>query len=141
VATRRPRWCAGDPDLERQIQQFLDAVRRSGAAMQEAERENRAIAQYNAGIQAGNARRYGEAEAAFRLAADMSSRPDFQSRALRLATRMRQQADGLRAFDLARAGQVAQAIAIFKGMDRASMSAEDQKWLDVNLARLRARQH
>jgi len=54
---------------------------------------------------------------------------------------MRQQADGLRAFDLARAGQVAQAIAIFKGMDRASMSAEDQKWLDVNLARLRARQH
>jgi len=132
---------AGDPDLERQIQQFLDAVRRSGAAMQEAERENRAIAQYNAGIQAGNARRYGEAEAAFRLAADMSSRPDFQSRALRLATRMRQQADGLRAFDLARAGQVAQAIAIFKGMDRASMSAEDQKWLDVNLARLRARQH
>jgi len=54
---------------------------------------------------------------------------------------MRQQRDGERAFALARSGQVGEAIAIFEAMDRSSMSAEDRKWLDTNLARLRAQKH
>jgi hypothetical protein len=54
---------------------------------------------------------------------------------------MRQQQDGARAFALARAGQVEEAIAIFEAMDRGAMSAEDRKWLDANLARLRAQRH
>jgi hypothetical protein len=52
---------------------------------------------------------------------------------------MHQQQDGERAFALARAGRVDEAIAIFEAMDRATMSAEDRKWLDANLAQLRAR--
>jgi hypothetical protein len=52
---------------------------------------------------------------------------------------MRQQQDAERAFTLAQAGKVAEAIAIFEAMDRNSMSAEDRQWLEANLARLRAR--
>ena len=107
----------------------------------ETDQENRAIDEYNRGVNASNARRYADAEAAFRRAAEGSARPEFQATARRLATRMRQQQDGERAFALARSGQVAQAIAIFEAMDRASMSAEDRRWLDTNLAQLRARRH
>jgi len=72
--------------------------------------------------------------------AEMEARPSTAA-PRRLATRMRQQQDGERAFALARSGQVAQAIAIFEAMDRASMSAEDRKWLDSNLALLRSQRH
>jgi tetratricopeptide (TPR) repeat protein len=129
---------ADDAELAREAQGYLDTLRRAQRVAAETERENHAIDAYNAGVAAGNARRYAEAEAAFRRAAALSGRPEFQRQALRLATRMHQQQDGERAFALARAGQVGEAIAIFEGMDRASMSAEDRKWLDENLARLRA---
>jgi hypothetical protein len=90
---------------------------------------------------AANARRYADAEAAFGRAEEQSARPEFQARARRLVTRMRQQQDGERAFALARGGQLEQAIAIFEAMDPASMSAEDRHWRDTNLARLRAQRH
>jgi hypothetical protein len=124
---------ADDAELAREAQGYLDTLRRAQRVAAETERENHAIDAYNAGVAAGNL-----AEAAFRRAAALSGRPEFQRQALRLATRMHQQQDGERAFALARAGQVGEAIAIFEGMDRASMSAEDRKWLDENLARLRA---
>jgi tetratricopeptide (TPR) repeat protein len=90
-------------------------------------------------VNASNAQHYAEAETAFRRAASISDDAGFQARSLRLATRMHQQQDGERAFALARAGRVDEAIAIFEAMDRATMSAEDRKWLDANLAQLRAR--
>ena len=132
---------ADDPELARVAQGYLDDLHRANRVTAETEQENRAIAEYNAGVVAANARRYANAEAAFRRAAAQSARPEFQAKAQRLATRMRQQQDGERAFALARAGQVEEAIAIFEAMDRGSMSAEDRKWLDTNLARLRAQRH
>ena len=132
---------ADDPELARDAQRYLDDLRRANRLAAEAQQENRAIAEYNDGVNASNAGHYAEAEAAFRRAASISARPEFQAGARRLATRMRQQLDGERAFALARQGRVTEAIAIFEAMDRASMSAEDRKWLDTNLARLRARQH
>ena len=131
---------ADDPELARDAQQYLDDVRRAKRLTAETERENHAIDEYNQGVNASNARRYAEAEGAFRRAASISARPEFQATALRLATRMRQQLDGERAFALAREGRVSEAIAIFEAMDRAAMSAEDRKWRDTNLARLRAQQ-
>ena len=128
-----------DPALAREAQTVLDSLHASTRRVAETEQQNRAIAEYNAGVAANNAGRYAEAEAAFRRAASISVRPEFQATARRLATRMRQQLDGERAFALARQGQVTEAIAIFEAMDRASMTAEDRKWLDSNLARLRAR--
>ena len=130
---------AEDPALAREAHDYIDSLRAMTRRAAETDQENRAIDEYNRGVNASNARRYADAEAAFRRAAEGSARPEFQAKARRLATRMRQQQDGERAFALARSGQVAQAIAIFEAMDRASMSAEDRKWLDSNLARLRAR--
>jgi hypothetical protein len=130
---------ADDPELARQAQKYLDEYREQSRLVDETAQENRAIAEYNAGVAAGNAHRYAAAEAAFKRAEAMSSRPELQAKAKRLATRMRQQQDGERAFGLAREGHWDQAIAIFEAMDRASMTAEDRKWLDTNLARLKSR--
>jgi len=132
---------ADDAELAREAQRYLDDLHRANRLAAETEQENRAIDAYNQGVSASNAGHYADAEAAFRRAASISAHPEFQAKARRLATRMRQQQDGERAFALARAGQVAQAIAIFEAMDRASMSAEDRKWLDTNLAQLRAQRH
>jgi tetratricopeptide (TPR) repeat protein len=132
---------ADDAELTRMAQGYLDELHRANRVTAETTQENHAIAEYNAGVVAGNAKRYADAEAAFRRAAEQSARPEFQAQATRLATRMRQQQDGARAFALARAGQVEEAIAIFEAMDRGAMSAEDRKWLDANLARLRAQRH
>ena len=129
---------ADDPALARQAQAVLDSLHASTRRVAETEQQNRAISEYNAAVAASNAGRYAEAEAAFRRAASISARPEFQAKARRLAARMRQQLDGERAFALARQGRVDEAIAIFEAMDRASMSAEDRKWLDANLARLHA---
>jgi tetratricopeptide (TPR) repeat protein len=130
---------ADDPELVRELESVLDSLHAATRRSERTDQENRAIAEYNRGVVAGNAHRYSEAQAAFKRAASISARPEFQRQALRLATRMRQQQDGERAFALARAGQVGEAIAIFEAMDRASMSAEDQQWRDTNLAHLRAR--
>ena len=132
---------ADDPELSRMAERYVAELQRVSRATAATDQENQAISEYNRGVQAANARRYTDAEAAFRRAADRSARPEFQAKALRLATRMRQQQDGERAFALARSGQVGEAIAIFEAMDRSSMSAEDRKWLDTNLARLRAQKH
>ncbi|HVQ27748.1 MAG TPA: tetratricopeptide repeat protein, partial [Planctomycetota bacterium] len=129
---------ADDPALARQAQAVLDSLHASTRRVAETEQQNRAISEYNAAVAASNAGRYAEAEAAFRRAASISARTEFQAKARGLAARMRQQLDGERAFALARQGRVDEAIAIFEAMDRASMSAEDRKWLDANLARLHA---
>jgi tetratricopeptide (TPR) repeat protein len=130
---------ADDPALARQAQTYLDSLHVGTRRVAEVDQQNKAIAEYNKGVTAGNAGRYAEAEAAFRRAAALSALPEFQVKARRLATRMHQHQDGERAFTLARQGQVAEAIAIFEAMDRAAMSAEDRKWLDTNLSLLRAR--
>jgi len=132
---------AGDPELAAEAQRTLDEFQASLRLVHETDQQNRAVAEYNAGVKASNGRRWSEAEAAFQRAAAISARPEFQAQARRNATRMRQQRDGERAFALARKGQVAEAIAIFEAMDRAAMSAEDKAWLDTNLARLRAQNH
>jgi tetratricopeptide (TPR) repeat protein len=131
---------ADDPALARDAQAYLDTLHAATRRVAETDVENRAIAEYNQGVIAGNGRRYAAAEAAFRRAASISARPEFQLKANRLATSMRHHLDGEHAFELARHGDVAQAIAIFEGMDRVSMSAEDRRWRDTNLARLRAQQ-
>jgi hypothetical protein len=46
-------------------------------------------------------------------------------------------ARGERAVALARAGDVAQALALFQAMDRTSMSDEDRRWLDRNVTQLK----
>jgi len=132
---------ADDPAVARQAQGYLDSLHVATRRVAEADQQNKAIAEYNKGVTAGNAGRYAEAEAAFGRAASISARPEFQEKARRLATRMRQHRDGERAFALARQGQLAEAIAIFEAMDRAAMSAEDRKWRDTNLARLRAQKN
>ena len=129
---------AGDPALAREAQDSIDSLRAVTRRVAATDQENRAIDEYNRGVAANNAHRYAEAEAAFRRAATISARPEFQRQARRLATRMRQQQDAERAFALAREGRVGEAIAIFEAMDRDSMGADDRKWLDTNLARLRA---
>jgi tetratricopeptide (TPR) repeat protein len=130
---------ADDPGLARQAQGYLDSLRTMTRRASETAQANEAIDEYNRGVNASNAQHYAEAETAFRRAAAISDDAGFQARSLRLATRMHQQQDGERAFALARAGRVDEAIAIFEAMDRATMSAEDRKWLDANLAQLRAR--
>jgi tetratricopeptide (TPR) repeat protein len=128
-----------DAALTRALQATLDSLHATTRRNAQTEQENRAIDEYNRGVNASNAKRYPEAEAAFRRAAELSAAPRLRAESRRLATRMRQQQDAERAFTLAQAGKVAEAIAIFEAMDRNSMSAEDRQWLEANLARLRAR--
>ena len=132
---------AEDPALAREAQGYIDSLRAMTRRAAATDQENEAIDEYNRGVNASNTRHYADAEAAFKRAASISARPEFQAKARRLATRMRQQQDAERAFALARAGKVEEAIAIFEAMDRASMTAEDRKWLDTNLALLRGQRH
>jgi tetratricopeptide (TPR) repeat protein len=136
----RPR-VADDAALARELQASLDSLHAGTRRIAQTEQENRAIDEYNRGVNASNAKRYPEAEAAFRRAAELAAGPKLRADAQRLATRMRQQQEGERAFALARAGRVAEAIAVFEAMDRNAMSAEDRTWLDANLARLRGQKH
>jgi len=130
---------ADDPQLALDADRYLENLRASARQAKQTAEENRAIAEYNAGVKAANGRRFSYAAAAFRRAASISARPAFQRQALRLATRMEQRAEGERALGIARQGDVAQAIAIFERLDRTHMDVEDLRWLDANLARLRAR--
>src|SRR5439155_21454618 len=114
-------------------------VRAALRGARETAQQNRAIAEYNTGVKHANFRRYVDAAAAFRRAAAASAEPAFQRRSLQLAARMERRAAGELALGLARKGQVAEAIAILERMDRSAMDAEDRRWLDENLARLRSR--
>jgi len=136
LQTARDR-VADDPQLAREADGYLEDLRASARKVREAEQENRAIAEYNAGVKAANRQRYGDAAAAFRRAASASARPTFQRQTLALAARMEQRVQGERAMALARQGNLTQAIALLEAMDRRAMDAEDLRWLDTNLARLR----
>src|SRR5262249_27230655 len=116
---------------------YLADLDRAQTRAQETATENAAIGEYNRAVKAANSARFGEAAAAFRRAAAGSTRDSFRQESLRLARRMELRARGARAMALARAGDVKGALAIFEAMDRAQMTEEDRRWLDVNLAQLR----
>ena len=130
---------ADDPALAAEADRYLENVRAALRGARETAQRNRAIAEYNAGVKHANVQRYVDAAAAFRRAAAASAEPAFQRRSLELAARMEQRATGERALTLARKGQVSEAIAILERMDRSAMDAEERRWLDENLARLRSR--
>lgn len=129
------------PELVADADGFLTQIRQ-GLAGQERERasvsrENAAIADYNAAVAALNAQRYEQAAAGFRRAAAGSGRATFRSKALAMAVRMDLRARGGRALELARAGKVEEALAIFRAMDRSGMGAEDAQWYERTVARLK----
>src|ERR1051325_5601959 len=107
------------------------------ARARETATQNGAIREYNSGIAAANAGKFATAAAAFRRAAAASARGDFRTEALRMAARMDLHVRGERAIALAKAGDVAQALAIFEGMDPKSMSHEDREWHRRNVAQLK----
>ena len=129
------------PELVADADGFLARIRQ-GQAGQASERtrvarENAAIADYNAAVAALNAQRYEQAAAGFRRAAAGSGRATFRREALAMALRMDLRVRGERALALARAGQVDEALAIFRAMDRPRMGAEDGQWYDRTVARLK----
>jgi tetratricopeptide (TPR) repeat protein len=136
LAAARER-LADDPELVREADHYLSLLKTQQSHQREAAVETAAIAEYNAGIEALNSRRYAAAAAAFRRAAAASARADFRRHALQMAVRMDLHVRGDRAVALANAGKIAEALAIFEAMDRASMSEEDRRWLDGNIAQLR----
>src|SRR5262249_12324435 len=87
---------ADDPALAAEAQRYLDGVRATIREAGETAQQNRAIAEYNAGVKHANLRRYVDAAAAFRRAAAASREPTFQRRSRELATRMEQRAEGER---------------------------------------------
>ncbi len=131
---------ADDPQLAGEADGYLGQMAAARQVQGDTRRENGAIGDFNAGVRAANQQRYADAAAAFRRAAAASRRTPFRTRALRMVVRMDLRARGERALDLARQGHVAQALAIFASMDRASMNNEDRRWLDHSLSILRKSQ-
>lgn len=131
---------ADDPELAAEADQFLSQVTRARAAgaaeSDRVDRENAAIAHFNAGVACAKAQRWSAAAGEFRKAAAGSARPAFRRDALRQAVRMDMRVRGERALELARAGDIGGALAMFRAMDRTSMGADDRRWLDENIARL-----
>ncbi len=128
---------ADDPELVREADRYLAQFTQARERQDETLHENRAIAEYNAGVTSANARRFAEAAAAFRRAAEASGRDAFRADARRMARRMDMRVQGERAMELARQGDTAGARALLEAMDRSVLDAEDRRWLDTNLARLR----
>lgn len=132
---------AGEPGLAQEADGFLAQLRQGRDAQQRSQervsRENAAIAEYNAAVQDLNAQRFAEAAAGFRRAAAGSDRAAFRREALALALRMDLRVRGQRAVELANAGRVAEALAIFQAMDRTRMNAEDARWYDRTVAQLK----
>lgn len=131
---------AGEPGLVNDAEGFLSQIREGRAAQRQSQatvdRENAAIAEYNAAVQQLNAQRFADAAAGFRRAAAASGRARFRRDALALALRMDLRVRGQKAVELANAGRVGEALAIFKTMDRAAMNAEDGRWYDRTVAQL-----
>ena len=131
------RRVADDPELASEADRFLEQFAQARAKQADAQRENRAITDYNAGVQAANARRHADAAAAFRRAAEATGHDDFRSRSRLLAKRMDMRVVGDRAMELARNGDRAGARALLDSIDRNVLDAEDRRWLDDNRAKLR----
>ncbi len=131
------RHVADDPELAGEADRYLEQFAQARAKQADAQRENRAIAEYNAGVKAANALRHAEAAAAFRRAAGATGRDDFRSRAQLMARRMDMRVVGDRAMELAQRGDRAGALAVLDSIDRNVLDAEDRRWLDSNRARLR----
>jgi tetratricopeptide (TPR) repeat protein len=130
---------ADDPELAREAGEALEHFARARVQQGETLRENRAIAEYNSGVKAGNARRFTEAAAAFRRAAEASARDTFRTEARRMARRMDARAQGERAVALARTGDTRGALALLEAIDRSALDPDERRWLDDNLAKLRSR--
>jgi hypothetical protein len=128
---------ADDAEVARAADSYIDQLHAAAAGNRATANENAAIGEYNAGVRAANAARYAEAAAAFRRAAAASGRDAFRHQALRKAVSMDLHVRGERAMALARSGDVAQALALLQGMDRAGMSEEDRRWLDHNVGELK----
>jgi hypothetical protein len=126
-----------DPEVAAEADRYLAQLREAQANHRMTASENRAIDEYNAGVRAANAAQYADAAAAFRRAAAAANREALRRLALQKALSMDLRARGERAVALARAGDVAQALALFQAMDRTSMSDEDRRWLDRNVTQLK----
>jgi tetratricopeptide (TPR) repeat protein len=130
---------AEDADVVRDADQYLAQLRRERANERHTSTANAAAAEFDAGIRAANAQDFAGAAAAFRRAAATAEPGPLRERSLRMAVRMDLHVRGARAIALANAGDVVGARAIFESMDRASMTADDRRWLDANLEQLRGK--
>ncbi len=140
MAAARER-VASVPELRADADGFLTQIRQGRAAQVRANehvtRENEAITRYNEAVKAFEAHQYEEAAAGFRSAAAMSTRATFRREALTLALRMDLRLRGARALELARTGQVDEALRLFQGMDRAHMTFQDGQWYDRTVAQVK----
>jgi tetratricopeptide (TPR) repeat protein len=126
-----------DPELADEADRFVDQVVRARAEQHGVDKQNRAIAEFNAGVKAANERRHAAAAAAFTRAARITEDASFRERAEQMARRMEMRVRGDRAVELSQRGDRAGALALLQSIDRSVLDAEGRRWLDASLARLR----
>lgn len=128
---------ADDPELLAETDRLIEHFRKARTLEDETSQENKAVAEYNAGVKAANAERFAEAAAAFRRAAQGTSRDTFRAEALKKARRMEARGQSMRATALAQAGDKKGARAILETVDREVLDPDERRWLDETLTQLR----
>jgi tetratricopeptide (TPR) repeat protein len=128
---------ADDPELLAETDRLIAHFQGALAMQNETRDENVAVAEYNAGVKAANAEHFAEAAAAFRRAAEKTTRETFRTESLRKARRMDARGQTEKATVLAKAGDKKAAKTILETVDRDVLTEEELRWVDETLGQLR----